>query len=171
MRAGGKRIPSRIEMTRMVNNWADIRVLLLGGEELIGAKQNRVLNTTILLRKNSETVILVSCTERGGWEYISRTFAESGNMLTLSLRKRNIYSLTRSLEETRTYRGDQSALWNGIPRTYFLSRVVSRYRDALIDTAKAPCPPNRASTSHRRPPQCLNCNQGEKKAKKSLTKI
>ena len=48
-----------------VVNKADLPVLLLGGEELAGAKQNRVLNTTILLMENSETIIPVSCTEHG----------------------------------------------------------------------------------------------------------
>ncbi|MBM4322015.1 MAG: hypothetical protein FJ115_00525, partial [Deltaproteobacteria bacterium] len=38
-----------------VVNTAEIPVLLLDGEELAGAKQNRVLNTTILLKENSET--------------------------------------------------------------------------------------------------------------------
>ena len=42
-----------------VSNRADKPVLLLDGEELAGAKQNRVLNTTILLREKSETTIPV----------------------------------------------------------------------------------------------------------------
>jgi len=33
---------------KVINN-AEIHILLLDGEELVGAKQNRVLNTTILL--------------------------------------------------------------------------------------------------------------------------
>ena len=37
-----------------VINKAEIPVLLLDGEEVIGAKQNRVLNTTILLEEKSK---------------------------------------------------------------------------------------------------------------------
>jgi hypothetical protein len=50
-----------------VINQGDLPVLLLDGEELVGAKQNRILNTTILLKEKSETLIPVSCTESGRW--------------------------------------------------------------------------------------------------------
>ena len=59
-------------------NRSDIPVLLLDGEELVGAKQNRVLNTSILLKENSEFVVPVSCTEEGRWSYKSAEFAEIG---------------------------------------------------------------------------------------------
>ena len=59
----------------VVINKADMPVLVVDGEELIGAKQNRVLNTTTLLKKNSETVIPVSCVEEGRWSYVSRYFS------------------------------------------------------------------------------------------------
>jgi hypothetical protein len=35
-------------------------VLLSDGEELIGAKQNRVLSTTILLKESSESVPIIA---------------------------------------------------------------------------------------------------------------
>ena len=69
-----------------VINKADVAVLLLDGEELAGAKQNRVLNTTILLKKNSETLIPVSCTEQGRWAYMSPEFRESGHIISTRLR-------------------------------------------------------------------------------------
>jgi hypothetical protein len=51
-----------------VVNQSDQNVLLMDGEELVGAKQNRVLNTTILIDPKSETVNL---NLRRGWNFMS----------------------------------------------------------------------------------------------------
>ena len=40
-------------------NEAEMPVLLLDGEELIGAKQNRIINITILLKKRSRTLYII----------------------------------------------------------------------------------------------------------------
>ena len=69
-------------------------VLLLDGEELAGAKQNRVLNTTILVKEKSETIIPVSCTEQGRWDYATPAFAESGNIMNQNLRAKKASSVT-----------------------------------------------------------------------------
>ena len=97
-----------------VVNKAEIPVLLLDGEELAGAKQNRVLNTTILLKENSETVIPVSCTEQGRWAYASREFSESGHVMARTMRSKKASSVSRSLRESRVYNADQGAVWEGI---------------------------------------------------------
>jgi hypothetical protein len=49
----------------LLSNATAHRVLLLDGEELIGAKQNRILNTSILVEAGSEIRIPVSCVEHG----------------------------------------------------------------------------------------------------------
>jgi len=48
---------------------ADVAILLLDGEELIGAKQNRILNTDVLLRPQAKKMIPVSCVEQGRWRH------------------------------------------------------------------------------------------------------
>lgn len=89
-------------------------VLLLDGEELSGAKQNRVLNTTILIRIDSETVIPVSCTEQGRWSYRTPHFEDSGIMMSRSVRQVKTESVARSLKQSRRYQSDQHAVWNTI---------------------------------------------------------
>ncbi|HOL32563.1 MAG TPA: hypothetical protein PK052_11345 [Anaerohalosphaeraceae bacterium] len=61
--------------TLTVENKGDRRVLLLDGEELIGAKQNRILNTTLLIEAHTTQKIPVSCVEQGRWRHISHAFA------------------------------------------------------------------------------------------------
>jgi len=50
----------------------------MSGEQLLGAKQNRVLNISIMVASNSDLPIRVSCAEAGRWRYQSRKFASSG---------------------------------------------------------------------------------------------
>lgn len=64
---------------RLVENKGNIRVLFLEGEELIGAKQNRILNTSVLIAAGTKIKIPVSCVEQGRWRYRSRHFGSSGS--------------------------------------------------------------------------------------------
>ncbi len=103
----------RVPQLKVANN-ADSPVLILDGEELFGAKQNRVLNTTVLLRKHSVTIIPVSCTEQGRWHYESKTFTESGIIMSPRLREVKNRSVQESLRVSREFNSDQGAVWNGI---------------------------------------------------------
>lgn len=89
-------------------------VLFLDGEELAGAKQNRVLNTSILLKEASETKIPVSCTEQGRWAYASKAFSESGNVMAYKSRSRKTRSVQCSLEASVGHKSNQGEVWDGI---------------------------------------------------------
>ena len=52
-----------------VANLGDLPLLLLDGEQLVGAKQNRVLNMTVLVAAQAEVTIPVSCVEQGLWSF------------------------------------------------------------------------------------------------------
>ena len=56
-----------------VANPTDANVLLYDGEELVGAKQNRILNVTVLVAAKSTTPIPVSCVEEGAGAGARRT--------------------------------------------------------------------------------------------------
>lgn len=63
-------------------------VLLYDGEELLGAKQNRILNVTVLVAAGTETHIPVSCVERGRWSARSQAFAAARHAAYPELRRR-----------------------------------------------------------------------------------
>jgi len=97
-----------------VCNKGDKPVLLLDGEELSGAKQNRVLNITILLKERSETIIPVSCTEHGRWFYRSSKFEESGYIMSAKLRRVKNASVHENLKACHSFLSDQCAVWEEI---------------------------------------------------------
>ncbi|MBW6513956.1 MAG: hypothetical protein K0B87_04270 [Candidatus Syntrophosphaera sp.] len=97
-----------------VLNRGKIPVLLLDGEELRGAKQNRVLNASVLVAGESELVIPVSCTEAGRWSYRSSHFEESGNVLSHQLKCSKMADVSLNLKERGEFRSNQSRVWDGI---------------------------------------------------------
>lgn len=97
-----------------VENSGETAVLLLDGEELRGAKQNRVLNTSILLAPKSRSVVPVSCTEQGRWHYVSNAFEDSGVVMSRSARIEKNLSVSMSLKQGRAHRSDQGAVWDSI---------------------------------------------------------
>jgi hypothetical protein len=97
-----------------VINSADIPVLLLDGEEVVGAKQNRVLNTSILVEEKSELIIPVSCTEQGRWAYREREFSDSDTLMSTKLRKIKAQTVSETLADSREFRSDQSTVWTAI---------------------------------------------------------
>jgi hypothetical protein len=50
-----------------VNNLSSLPLLLIEGEMLIGMKQNRTMNVTVLCSPMTTTVVPVSCVEEGRW--------------------------------------------------------------------------------------------------------
>jgi hypothetical protein len=98
----------------LVENKGDLRVLFIEGEELVGAKQNRILNTSILVAAKSKTKIPVSCVERGRWRYDAPGFHMSGSHSPSSVRHALKASVMHSLQEDGTRYSDQGAVWDAV---------------------------------------------------------
>ncbi len=95
-------------------NKGNIPVILLDGEELAGAKQNRVLNTTVLVAANSEIIIPVSCTEHGRWSYTSSEFRDSDLIMAYNIKRKKARSVMRNVRESGRYASDQKEVWDDI---------------------------------------------------------
>ena len=97
-----------------VINRGNTPVLLLDGEELSGAKQNRVLNTTVLIAGMSETIIPVGCTEHGRWFYTSHAFRDSDIMMAYNIKRKKAASVLRNMRAAGRFMSDQGEVWNDI---------------------------------------------------------
>ncbi len=97
-----------------VINRGKLPVLLLDGEELRGAKQNRVLNASVLVPAASELVIPVSCTEAGRWSYHRPDFEESGNVIAASMKPGKMDTVSQNLKCSKVFQADQGAVWDDI---------------------------------------------------------
>jgi len=95
-------------------NLGDLPLLLLDGEQLVGAKQNRILNMTVLMAAQTEVTIPVSCVEQGRWGYRARHSAPSDFSLYAGLRAKKSAWVSRSLREGRGHRADQQGVWEGL---------------------------------------------------------
>jgi hypothetical protein len=97
-----------------VRNSGRMPVLLLDGEELVGAKQNRVLNLTILVPAESTLTIPVSCVEQGRWRHMSRGFQSAPRAQFAEGRAAKMRDVTASLRQTGTRHSDQGEVWSRI---------------------------------------------------------
>ncbi|MFW5951672.1 MAG: ARPP-1 family domain-containing protein, partial [Gemmatimonadota bacterium] len=62
-------------------------VLILDGEQLIGAKQNRTTSRTIVVAASQRTAIPVSCMEQGRWRHVSASMKHGGEHSPSSVRR------------------------------------------------------------------------------------
>jgi len=120
----------------VVNNQASCLVLFLEGEELRGAKQNRVLNTSVLVAAQSKVKIPVSCVEQGRWRYSSRQFASGGSHCSSKLRHILKKSVFKSAKEGQGHRSDQGEVWSEVSRQ-MASLGSKSATGAMADTYEA----------------------------------
>lgn len=120
---GGGRVSKLLVINRSQKD-----LLIVSGEELIGAMQNRTINVTIMMSALSSLEVPVSCTERGRWREgrhgvrvggTSRHFSSSG------LRAKIVSSSASSLSEGTGYDSDQLDVWDIIDNTMMEFNVSS----------------------------------------------
>jgi len=97
----------------VVTNMTGEPVLILDGEELVGAKQNRMINATIMVAAG-KTEVPVSCVERGRWRYEERVFNKSEAFGYSSLRRQKAEQVSFNLKSSASFEADQGAIWDEV---------------------------------------------------------
>ncbi len=130
-----------------LENSADLPVLLVAGEELVGAKQNRMVNLTILAPAKSKIVIPVSCVEAGRWRSVSSRFAPADHLVFSRLRAQSAAYVTENLRREGRRHTRQHLVWDSIAErcrlfeaesgTGAVDAIFERRRDDLGEFVRA----------------------------------
>jgi hypothetical protein len=102
--------------TLKVTNKADQMAFLMAGEQLIGAKQNRILNVSMMIPAATTLNVPVSCVEAGRWRQRSAKFASGGSMSHGTLRKMLSAQTRLSYQSGGSPTSDQGAVWDEVSR-------------------------------------------------------
>lgn len=103
----------RVPELRFVNE-SDHRILLLDGEELVGAKQNRTLNVSVMVGAKQTVVVPVTCVEQGRWSYRSPEFRAARHAHFARARAAKAAQVSESLRTRGSREADQGQVWEEI---------------------------------------------------------
>jgi hypothetical protein len=96
-----------------LRNKGAVMIFVLDGEEVIGGRQNRIVNASFLIAANSTVTLPVTCVEHGRWHDVSREFS-SGESMPHYMRLAKHQQVSASLARTSRPIADQGATWDAI---------------------------------------------------------
>jgi hypothetical protein len=89
-------------------------LLLLDGEQIVGAKQNRMINASFLIGPGQTVNVPVSCVERGRWDVRPRSFEHSDTTIATTARLAKLRRVHASLRGGRSHDADQHVVWEDV---------------------------------------------------------
>jgi hypothetical protein len=114
-----------------ITNLADIPILLVEGEILVGGDQNRTMNVTVLCPPLARTIVPVSCVEVGRWG-ARRRMSISSKHAPGSLRAAKTVNLEPRTSDVSSRRSDQARVWEEVA-LQSMTHNVSSDTSALDD--------------------------------------
>jgi hypothetical protein len=114
----------KVQQIKVVNR-SRAKVLILDGEELVGAKQNRISNASFVIPEEAEKLIPVSCIEEGRWNYSSRSFSSTDSIFAAYGRRAKLQDTTSILRVKREFSSNQVKVWDTVKRYLGMSGTDS----------------------------------------------
>jgi len=121
----------QVSQIKIINH-SEQMIFLMAGEQLVGAKQNRVLNSSIMVPPKAEMPLPVTCVERGRWGYSSREFSSPGTSSHYRLRAMMSGQAHKSYRSSGMPISDQREVWGEVSRKLGAMASPSR-SDAMQD--------------------------------------
>ena len=97
---------------RLVNR-GKLPILVIDGEEIVGGRQNRIVNKSFLIDAGTAIDLPVTCVEHGRWHETAPRFS-AGESAPASLRNEKFDAVTRNLRGFGRAVADQNAIWDGV---------------------------------------------------------
>jgi len=133
----------------LLTSAAAVPLLLLEGETVLGNKQNRTLNVSVLCAPHVPTVIPVSCVEAGRWGAV-QAVSHSPRLSPSTLRAAKTRSVVNSVRTRASKRSDQHAVWDTVAG--YAARLAHHSPTAALeDVADAAAPDVAAVVEGLRP--------------------
>lgn len=110
-----KELPREQVNSIEIENTSNKYIFILDGDILKGAKQNRVVNTSVLVAPKSKIILPVSCVEEGRWRFNSDKFRPSDEVAHKSIRYDKLKTISECrLKNDASFSADQSSVWNKV---------------------------------------------------------
>lgn len=107
----------------VAHNRGQQAVLVLEGESVVGAKQNRVVTLDVLIAAGTTVAIPVGCVEQGRWGHVSSKFDSAGSMMEPMMRAGTVQEMSEHGAL------DQGRLWSEVSAKLAACGVESGTRD------------------------------------------
>jgi hypothetical protein len=113
----------------LARNKAPRPVVIIEGETLVGARQNRIVAHTVVVAAGKDVVVPVGCMEHGRWHFTSAQFASGASPSEWKMRREIKASVMRSRSAGHAAALDQRALWARVDQALATAEVHSSTDD------------------------------------------
>jgi ARG and Rhodanese-Phosphatase-superfamily-associated Protein domain len=113
----------------LARNKAPRPVVIIEGETLVGARQNRIVAHTVVVAAGQDVIVPVGCMEHGRWHFKSAQFASGASPSEWKMRREIKASVMRSRSAGGAAALNQSALWDRVDQELATAEVHSSTAD------------------------------------------
>ena len=107
---------SGVVSTLTATNKGDMPVFIIGGQGLKGAKQDRIVNVSIIIDIKMSVSVPVSCVEARRWNYSGDKAFRKTNLASPSIRYCLSETVNKNVKASKAYNSNQGKIWETVDK-------------------------------------------------------